>query len=66
MTRNTNEANALAALRTYALSVQAYQAVIDMPNVNYSSPEYTEAANAMDNANEALLTAAEVLLEPVE
>jgi hypothetical protein len=61
-----NEATALAALRAYALRVQAYQAVIDAPNVNYSSPAYIEAANAMDNANETLLAAAAPLLEPVE
>ena len=56
------EAAALAALRDYAVAVRAYNDLIDRTGV-FSSPEYIEAANAMEAANDVLLAAAEALLD---
>jgi hypothetical protein len=61
---NADEVAALDALRTYARTVQEYNAMIDAPTIDYSSSEYIDAANAMEAANDAVLAAAEPLLEP--
>jgi len=59
---NEHERAALDALKAYALKVRAYNALIDAPNLDYSSPAYIEAANAMEAANDAAIAAAEQLL----
>lgn len=56
------ERAALDALTLYALRTREYNALIDTPDLDYSSPAYVAAANAMEAANDAALAAAERLL----
>lgn len=58
-----HERAALDALKLYALKTREYNELIDAPNLDYSSLAYIEAVNAMEAANDALLAAAEPLLE---
>lgn len=58
-----DERAALDALKVYALKTREYNALIDTPNLDYSSLAYIEAANAMEAANDAALAAAAPLSE---
>lgn len=58
------EAAALEALKAHALAVRRYNTIIDTPGMDFSSPTYIDAANAMDATETALIEAAEPLLTP--
>jgi hypothetical protein len=57
------EAAVIQMARAYAARVRDYNMYISRPGADYSSPEYRRIANDMDSASNALVAAAEPLIE---
>lgn len=56
------EAKAIDALKVYMIAVNRYNEIIDRPHYDVRSDEFIDAANAMEDADNALQEAAQPLL----